>query len=651
MKTSDYRPHILGSVCLIGITLIAYANVLRCDFVSFDDPDYVAKNVHVLKGLSPDGIAYAWTTFDCANWHPMTWLSLELDGTLFGANPAGYHASNLAWHISNVVLLFWVLRRMTNSFWRSLVVSVLFAVHPLHVESVAWVSERKDVLSTFCLLLTLAAYERYATRPGLVRYALVAFAMALGLLAKPMLVSLPFLLLLLDYWPLRRLTVGKDRIRTADQVDGEMVAQPYPPVLLRRLVCEKIPLLVLAIVSGVITIVAQTQGGAVETLAKLPLGARIANAVHACAWYLAKTVWPTGLTVFYPHPLQSLTVMVTVGSVLLLLAISCVVLRAARSQPYLIVGWLWFLVALAPVIGVLQVGGQAYADRYAYVPHIGLFVLLVFGASDWLNRQRVRYRFSLILAVLLVAACTVRTTDQVAYWHDTESLMTHAVDVVDGNWMAHEHLGGLRLHQGRPAAAETHFEAVLRIWPNSTDAHCNLGKALVDQGRFDEAERHYEASLKSDPRNHKAHFGLGLMYKNQQRWQEADRCFAEVVRLHPEHWRAHYQRGLSLLEMKMPEEAAAQFLAVTRINPSFVAAHCRLASALTQGGRPNDAMPHLVQALQINPNSADAHYLMGTILEDERNFDRAKESYAQVLRIRPGHAEAADRLRRLPNSL
>ena len=222
MKTSGYRPHILGSLFLIGITLAAYANVLRCEFVSFDDPEYVTENEHVLSGLGPAGVAYAWTTFDCTNWHPVTWLSLELDGTLFGANPAGYHATNLAWHIANVVMLFWVLRRMTDSFWRSLVVSALFAVHPLHVESVAWVSERKDVLSTFCLLLTLAAYERYATRPGLVRHALVACAMALGLLAKPMLVSLPFLLLLLDYWPLRRLTVGKDVVQSADQVDREM---------------------------------------------------------------------------------------------------------------------------------------------------------------------------------------------------------------------------------------------------------------------------------------------------------------------------------------------------------------------------------------------------------------------------------------------
>ncbi len=548
-------------------------------------------------------------------------------------------------------MLFGVLRRMTNSFWRSLVVAALFAVHPLHVESVAWVSERKDVLCTFFLLLTLAAYARYTARPGLVRYAWVACAMALGLLAKPMLVSLPFLLLLLDYWPLRRLTLGQTAARTVDEIPGETAVVPYPPVPWRGLVWEKLPLLALAIASSVITIIAQKSGGAVQSIETLPLESRAANAVQAYGWYLGKAVWPFGLAVYYPHPRQSLTVLGTVGAALLLLAISFVVLRSVRSRGYAIVGWLWFLGTLVPVIGLLQVGSQAYADRYAYVPHIGLFMMLVWGASEGLNRRHVRTSLSLLLAALVMAAGTVRTKTQVAYWHDVESLMSHALDVVDENHLAHLNLGALRLRQRRFPEAEVHLEAALRGWPHSSVTHLNLGVLRVNQGRFEEAERLFEASLKIDDQRRMALYGLAQLRERQQRWQEAGECYAEFVQLHPDHWQAQHKWGLLLLKQEQTEQAISQFSLATRINPNFVAAHHSLASTLAQVGRRDEAKPHLVKALQINPNSVDAHYLMGTILKDERDFDQAKERYAQALRLRPNHAEAADRLRRLPNPL
>lgn len=644
---SRYRKEILASLLLAGITLAAYVGVLSCDFVSLDDDIYVTGNRQVLAGLTPAGLVYAWTTSDGGFWFPLTWMSLELDGTLYGSWPGGYHATNLAWHIANVVLLFWVLRRMTASFWRSALVAALFALHPLHVESVAWVTERKDVLSTFFLLLSLAAYERYAARPSLLRHLMVVVAMALGLMAKPMLVTLPFLLLLLDYWPLRRLTFGTPRGGTDAEDNGNPVVPAHRPVSLRSLVWEKSSLFALAVAFAVTTFVTQKAAGAVASVESIPKETRVANALVSYAWYLGKTVWPTDLAVFYPHPRLSLSWLHVAGAILLLLTISACVVRAARQRPHLAVGWLWFLGSLVPVIGLVQAGLQAHADRFVYVPHIGLLALIVWELHYWLVRDRAGRVLFASLATVLVVACGLLTRVQVAYWHTNESLWEHAIEVTGSNWMADGHLGLVRLQQGRLAEAEGHFAGVLRERPDHAEAHNGLGWVLVGQEKLPEAEQHFAAAIRSNPRHSRALRSLAMLLKKQGRLKEAEPIYTMLIQLLPNDARPHDSLGLILVEQKRWQEAIDQFSAALQIDPEFAAAHYHLASALSQSGRPVEALPPLDRALRINPKLADAHYLKGTLLEDQKEFEQAREEYAAAIHIRPNHTEAENRLRRL----
>lgn len=509
------RSEIFRCVLLTLVAVAAYWPTLSAGFVDFDDPVYVTANRFVSAGLTLDSIRYAWTTFDSGNWIPLTWLSYELDASLFGVSASAFHFTNLLLHIANVLLVYALLRRLTEAVEQSAVVAAWFAVHPLHVESVAWISERKDVLSTFWLLLTLLAYVNYVRWQTWGRYLMVCCGMMLGLLSKSMLVTLPVLLLVLDYWPLQRYA-GREWLWEQPENDSR---RPW-----QTLVWEKLPLFGLSLIDGVVTLCAQGAGRSAYTgLEQLPLADRVGNAIHAYAWYLWKTILPVGLSPFYPHPLESLAWWRVAGAATLLLAVSGVVFVYGRQRGHLIFGWLWFLVVLLPVIGLVQVGMQAHADRYSYVAHIGLFTAMVWESADWLVRRTVSRRMCVLLTTATVLILAVLTNVQARHWRNSEALWSHALAVDRDNHLAHYQLGVLHLSEQRLESALDHFRSVLIQRPGHVDALNNLGWIHQLRGERDEAERCYLLAIRSAPEQKRAR-------NNLNRLRQIDRPDKNVTR-------------------------------------------------------------------------------------------------------------------------
>jgi Tfp pilus assembly protein PilF len=539
----------LPGLGLIVLTWLALGAACRHEFVNYDDPVYVIENKGVHHGLSLDGLRWAFTTYHAANWHPLTWLSLQLDYQLFGLQPWGYHLTNLLLHTANVLLLYGFLRGTTGAVGRSFVAAALFAVHPLHVESVAWVAERKDVLSTFLGLLALLAYAHHVRQPGWGRYLLVLAAFALSLLAKPMLVTLPFLLLLLDYWPLDRLS------RHA--------------VPLHRLVLEKIPLLILTIVLCLVTVQAQSRGQAVLPLEALPLSERIPNAVVSYVTYLFRTIWPVRLAVFYPHPRAQQSMLLVLGAAGLLVSVTVLVLWYGRRRPYLPVGWLWYVGTLVPVIGLVQVGQQAAADRYTYVPLIGIFVLVVWGVADLLAWLRVRLAAAWTGTAIVLLACVLLSRSQIRVWQNSGALWEHALSVTTNNAIAHNNMGNVLKNRGEPGAALREFTRALEIDPNLKEAHNNRALMLRRLGRLDEAIHHYHEALRLDPSASTTHINLGVALAMQGRLDEAVDRFMRALELAPDDGQAHHNLGLVRLNQGRLTEAEAQFRRALEINPHY----------------------------------------------------------------------------------
>ena len=575
----------LAGAGLVAINLIAYAPVVRYGLVEYDDQEYVADNPQVRAGLTLRGIRWAFTTGHMANWHPLTWLSHMLDVQLFGENAGAYHAVNLLFHVLNTLLLFWILRRMTGSLARSAIVAALFAVHPMHVESVAWVSERKDVLSTFFWLLTTWAYASYVALPRWRSYALVVACFALGLMAKPMLVTLPCALLLLDLWPLRRpLRFG--------------------------LVREKLPLLALAVVSSVVTVIAQREGGAVMKLELVPLPVRIANALVAYVQYLRKLLWPVDLAAMYPMSREMpdpLALGIALGVLLLITAIA-IGLRGRR--PYVLVGWLWFLGTLVPVIGIVQVGVQSMADRYSYVPFIGLFVILAWGIPDLAARfpaARVPLRVG---AAAVVAACTWLALQQVRYWRSSEALWTRAMAVTPDNYFAQANLAYVLWKQGHSSEAIPLFRESVRIRPDFAEVHNNLGVALAGQGELREALTH----------------------------------FREAARIDQQYLTARENLTATEARLRVLDTGVARAASHARARPNDVAARNEFGAALAAQGRTDEAAEQFREALRIDPAQADVHFNLGAmLLRQGRTTDAARE-FEAAIRLRPGHRAARDAL-------
>ncbi len=507
-------------VCLFVLTWIVYAQTLRFDFVNYDDPRYVYQNTRITDGISIGNLAWAFSHIHSENWHPLTTITHMLDCQLHGLNAGWHHFSNVLLHSFAVVLLFVALKQMTGALWRSAFVSAVFAVHPLHVESVAWIAERKDVLSAFFFTLTLLAYSRYTSAPSIGRYLIVALVVALGLMSKPMLVTLPFVLLLLDYWPLERFETCKSR-------SGRRLSQ---------LVLEKTPLLGLAAASSIVTFVAQR--GAIGWTEQLPLSERVSNAVVAYVIYMQQMFWPAGLAVFYPHPENRLPVLEISLAFVILVGITAASFCFRKRAPYLITGWLWYLGMLVPVIGLVQVGWQGHADRYTYLPQIGLYIAATWAVTDFTRSWRFQRKALAMAALIVVGALSWRCWLQASYWRDSETLFTHALAVTRNNDVAMNNLGIIFLEKGRLDDAISNLKAAIDVRPENAPAHDNLAKALLQKGQVAEAMVHYRKFLEIEPENVEAHNTLGTALIQQGRLREAIGQWQDALAIQPENGNA-----------------------------------------------------------------------------------------------------------------
>jgi tetratricopeptide (TPR) repeat protein len=610
------------AVALAVLTVAAYAPVRHYEATDLDDPGYVFDNPHVAGGLTSAGIAWAFTTGHAANWHPLTWISHMTDVSLFGLDPGAHHVVSLVFHVINTLLLFGVLAWLTGAIFSSAFVAALFGVHPVHVESVAWIAERKDVLSTFFWLLALGAYGWYVRRPGWPRYALVGGLLALGLMSKPMLVTLPFVLILLDYWPLRR------------------------QLPLRSLVVEKLPLFALVIASSIVTFIVQRQGGAMSALDVMPISLRIGNAIVSYATYLWKTVWPANLAVFYPFP-REISPAAIAGALVVLVAISVLAWRVARTRPYVPVGWLWYLGTLVPVIGLVQVGTQAMADRYTYVPLIGIAIAVAWTAAD----APVRLRPALAAGgVVIVLALAVLTRVQVGHWQNSLALWQHTVDVTTDNYRARNSLGAQLGNLGRPADAIVQFTEAVRLAPDRGEAfhiHHNLGRALADLGRLDEAIPHYREALRLKPDYPEAHNNLGLALGRTGHAEEALAEFRLALEDRPGFAPAlanlagaHNDLGFSLFGRGLTTDAIREYTEALRLRPDFASALHNRGFALAATGRMSEAIGDFRTAIAIEPKFEAAHYHLGLALAATGQFAEAERHLISVIQLNPANESA-----------
>jgi Tfp pilus assembly protein PilF len=545
-----------GTSILLAVTVFLVFNyALRCDFLNYDDPQYFSTNPHVQAGLTWPNVAWALKTRYASNWHPLTWLSLMLDVDLFGPGPAGPHLTNVALHAANTVLVFLLLKGLTGAHWRSAFVAALFGLHPLHVESVAWVSERKDVLSAFFGLLTLITYGRYAAESkahdlkSRVFYGLALLFFVLGLMSKPMLVTLPFVMLLLDWWPLGWYQQASDPRR-------------QPPLL--RLAVEKLPFLALCAASSAVTLVSQR--GAVQSLGYIPLGIRTVNAIDSYGRYLWKTIWPVDLAIPYPYNGYG-NVWLFFLATSLLLGITVAVMRFGRVFPFLLVGWLWYLGMLVPTIGLVQVGTQSMADRYTYLPLIGVFIIAAWGAGEFTKRWRLPQAAIWCGAFLILSLCTSRTLDQLAYWKNSGTLFGHSIEVTRVNDVAQYNLGFYRAGRGELDEAMNHYLEAIRINPSYDDALNNLGVALAMKGQTDEAIARIRESIRYAPRKADAYYNLGNVFVMQHKLDDAANAYTEALRLKPDYPEAHNNIGNIYAMQGRRDLAVEHYREALRLNP------------------------------------------------------------------------------------
>ncbi len=630
MTTARFNADLKIGLLLIVLTLLVFARAGGLEFLSYDDNLYVTDNQTVQGGLSWNNVAWAFTTMHAANWHPLTWLSLMLDVQLFGLRPNALHLVNVLFHAMNTVLLFLILARMTGARWRSAFVAALFALHPLHVESVAWVAERKDVLSVFFGLLTIWAYVLYAARPGVSRYSWVVFSLVLSLLSKPMLVTMPFLLLLLDYWPLGRVA-GRFQL-----IAGPVSTRPQTSLI--RLLAEKIPLLALCTASSVVTVLAQERGNALFDENSLSLGLRLANAAVGYVRYLAKTFWPGSLSVFYPHPGPSLPPWQAIGAFLLLLLITALVLLRLRRSPWLAVGWFWFVGTLVPVIGLVQVGAQSIADRYTYFPLIGIFIMIAWEAPEQLKGLRVRPRALGAAAMLVIVVLAGLTWRQLGFWESDEKLFRHAMSVTKNNCVALGSLAEALLRKGEPEEAYGYFQKTLRLCPNDEQSWYNLGVLQRDRGELSEAENSLREALRLKPSYTMAWTNLGAVYLASGRTPEAIDAVLEAARLAPSDAAIRFTLGTLYGKAGRLAEAIEVYREAVRLKPDYAAAWNNLGIAYKNSGRIPEAVAAFRQAAQIRSDDPVAWYNLGILYAKTGDFAGAAEAFREAARLGPDHA-------------
>jgi len=626
------------AVGLSVAVVVIYWQTHAHGFVEFDDPGYVSDNPFVRRGLTWEGVRWAFTTGKLGNWNPLTWLSHMLDVQLFGVAPGAHHLMAAAFHLANTLLLFAVLTRMTGALWPSAVVAALFGVHPLHVESVAWISERKDVLSTLCWFALLWSYVRYVETRAAHWYALVLVWFGLGLMAKPMLVTTPFLLLLLDLWPLGRVAAFPDRAARGDARQGAPPGAARSP---RRaparvgvLLLEKVPLLLLTVAFSALAYLMQMRSGAVPVGDKLSIGLRVANALVAYVRYLGMALWPADLAVLYPFD-TALPAWQPIAAGLALLLASAVVVRVARRLPYVLVGWLWYLGTLVPVIGLVQIGSQGFADRYTYVPLIGIFIIIAWGGRDLVARWALPVPLVAGVGSALLAAYAAAAWVQVGRWCDGVTLLTHTVAVTRDNCVARNNLGVALAGRGEIDAALEQFREAVRIKPDYADPYNNIGLAFWRRGDIAAAAEQYRRALQYDPGSPETQSNLGLALSRLGQRDAGIAHLQEALRLDPSFAGAYVNLGNALRDSGRTDEAIAQYEQALRIKPDYADPYTNLGAIAAQAGRRDEALQRFHTALRFDPNSVDAHDNLGLLLSQSGQSDAAIEEWRAGLRAEP----------------
>ena len=624
MKTKVAIPICLA---LLAIILAAFWPAGSYGFISLDDPLYVESNRHVREGLSGESVRWAFTTFHAAYWHPLTWLSLMLDAQLFGPEPQVFHRVNIVLHAISAILLFLALSRATGSVWKSAFAAALFAVHPLRVESVVWITERKDVLGTLFWMLTTLAYVRYARGPSAGRYAAVIVAFALGLMAKPMLVTLPLVLLLLDYWPL-------DRIRRQTAW---------------RCVAEKLPLLALAAGSSALTWIAVRQGGSAQSLDYIPLVERSANALLSYVAYIGKLFWPVDLALFYPHPLERGVGWQALGAAILLAAVTLAAIRLRGSWPWLAVGWFWYLGTLVPVIGLLQVSTQAMADRFTYIPHVGLIILTVWGLCHLARGIRRRELVLGAVGCIALVSLIVRTQGQTRHWRDSESLYNHTLAVTEENYYTRVLLAEYLDRTGRTAQAIDQFREAIAIRADYAHPYVQLADLYEEGGRFADSERMYVKALEIEPENVHALNNHGFLLFRAGRFEQAVAQWTKAVELDSEMPEVLNNLGAALARLNRHEEALGYYARALEQAPEYADAHLNRGRSSLATGRTDDAIASLQRTIELNPRRLAAHELLMRAYAWSDRPDLARAHFDRLSGFDPSLADQLARKLRSEN--
>jgi len=620
LKNRISRPTLFFCVFLVFSSFAVYFQLWDYDFLHYDDEIYVTQNRHVLTGLTSEGISWAFGTTDAEFWHPFTWLSHMLVIELFGADPGWHHLTNLFLHILSSLLLFFFLKMATGNFWKSAVVAALFALHPLNVESVAWIAERKGVLCAFFWMLSLWSYARYVKRPGILRYLMVAIFFVLGFMAKAMIITLPFVLLLLDYWPLNR---SKNQTNSKTGV--------------MTLILEKVPLFVLSGILGFVTLLAQKGGGKLSTLEAYPIGLRLANAVISYVAYIGKTFWPFSLSIFYPIR-DDINSWQVAGAAILLGTITIAVIVLRRKSPYLLVGWLWFIGVLLPVAQIIQVGIHSMADRYAYLPTIGLFIMFAWGIPDLLpSFQKKRFLLGAIAGTaIFIFALT--SWFQTRYWKNSVVLFEHSAELVPNNFVAYNILGRAMEEAGETAEAIEQYRKCVALAPDYSDGHYNLANALTKEGNLNEAIEHYEYALKTNPNFLRAHMNLGNLMAKVGKESEALRHYTEALKIRKNYPYAHYNIGNILARQGKEKEAIKHYLAVIKEDPYYAEAYYNLGNSLVKQGNIAAGISYYRKSLELKPNFLEPHINLANIYSKKGEFSMAIEHYECAVRLDPKNA-------------
>ena len=631
----SWRSVTMICIALIVVTVSVYWQVGTHEFLNYDDADYVTQNYHVAEGITGSNVIWAFTSVHAANWHPITWLSHMLDAQIYGMNPRGHHLSNVLIHAVSAALVFLLLFQLTNSFWPSSFAAVLFAIHPLHVESVAWVAERKDVLGAFFWFLTLIAYAAYVANRKRPLYFLALFLFMLGLMSKPMLVTLPVIMLLLDFWPLKRLFTYEGG---TEGFDGDLGKSSLIPILK-----EKIPFFVCSLFSAIVTIYAQREGGAVNSLADTSLWLRIENSITAYVKYILMTLWPKDLAVIYPFPLQ-IQLWQVICSLLVLLLISAAAMRYGKRHPYLPVGWLWFLITLLPVIGLVKVGEQSLADRYTYIPHIGLFIMAAWGISDLAKGLPLRRIILTVTAGMVIIALTVLTWIQLGYWKDNISLFQHAIQVTTGNYVAHYSLGLALVNKGDVDAGIREYKEALAIYPDDFEVHDGLGVVFAKQGDLDGAIKEFQTAIAINPKGFEAHNNLGLALIKKGEMNQAIKEYQKSIEINPNYFNSHYNLSLALNDAGDLDAAVRECRNALAMKPNDFKTLYTLGSVLFKKGDLDAAIEEYKKTTAVNPVFSDAYYNLGLIYTKKGYLDAAIGEYRKVLTINPNDSGARNNL-------